>query len=140
MLTPIENALVYAPVPKGRQSVLPLDGRIRAVGSVDRRAVETLGGDREVVDATDCLAVPGFSDPHEHLIGGSEAKGFASQTAPVEVSELVPRDITTVVGCPGVDTTMKTVRPSNSPTLVELVWSATGRHLPAVPEPRVPST
>jgi len=109
MLTLIENAVLYAPVPKGRQSILLLDGRIGAVGSVDRRAVETLGVEHEVVDATDCLAVPGFIDPHEHLLGGSGEQGFASQTPAVELSELVPYGITTVVGCLGVDTTMKTL-------------------------------
>jgi len=109
MLTLIENAEVYAPVLKGRQSILLLDGRIGAVGPVDRRAVETLGVEHEVLDATDCLAVPGFIDPHEHLLGGSGEQGFASQTPPVELSELVPYGITTVVGCLGVDTTMKTL-------------------------------
>jgi len=109
MLTLIENALVYAPVPIGRQSILLLDGRIGAVGRVDRWAVESLGVEHEVIDAAGCLAVPGFIDPHEHLLGGSGEKGFASQTPPVELTEIVPFGITTVVGCLGVDTTMKTL-------------------------------
>jgi beta-aspartyl-dipeptidase (metallo-type) len=109
MLTLIENAEVYAPAPIGRQSVLLVNDRIGAVGRVDRRAVEALGVEHEVVDAAGCVAVPGFIDPHEHLLGGSGEKGFATQTPEIQLTEIVPYGITTVVGVLGVDTTMKTL-------------------------------
>jgi beta-aspartyl-dipeptidase (metallo-type) len=109
MLTLIENGDVYAPEPQGRTSVLLVDGRVGKVGDVDRRALESLGVDHEVVDATGCVVAPGLIDPHEHLLGGSGESGFSTQTPELWLSEIVTAGITTVVGCLGVDTTMKTL-------------------------------
>ena len=109
MLTLIENGHVYGPQPLGLHSVLLVDGRIGKVGEVDRRALERLGVEHEVVDAADCIVAPGIIDPHQHLLGGSGEKGFASQTPEIDLSEIVPWGITSVVGCLGVDTTMKTL-------------------------------
>jgi beta-aspartyl-dipeptidase (metallo-type) len=53
--------------------------------------------------------VPGFIDPHVHLIGGSGEKSYSTWTPEIFVSELVVAGVTTVVGCLGVDTTMKTM-------------------------------
>ena len=53
--------------------------------------------------------VPGFIDPHEHLLGGSGEEGWASQTPEIALSEIVAGGITTVVGCLGTDTTTKTM-------------------------------
>jgi beta-aspartyl-dipeptidase (metallo-type) len=109
MLTLIENGFVYAPEPRGVQSVLLAGDRIEKIGEVDRRAVEDAGLDLEVVDAGDCLVVPGLIDPHEHLLGGSGEEGFSSQTPEIFLREIATGGVTTVVGCLGVDTTTKTM-------------------------------
>lgn len=109
MLKLIENGEVYAPEPLGRTSVFLSDGKIAKVGEVDRGALERLGVEHEVIDATNCLVVPGFIDPHQHLLGGSGEQGFSSQTPEFFISEIVRWGITTVVGVLGVDTTMKTM-------------------------------
>jgi hypothetical protein len=105
----IENGEVYTPAPVGKQQVLLTDGKIGKVGEVDRRAVEAVGVEYEVIDATGCLVVPGFIDPHMHLLGGSGEEGFATQTPEFFIGEIVPYGITTAVGALGVDTTMKTM-------------------------------
>src|SRR5215510_1237264 len=109
MLTLIENGFVYAPEPRGIQSVLLAGDRIEKIGEVDRRALESAGLDLEVVDASDCFVTPGLIDPHEHLLGGSGEEGFSSQTPEIFLREIAIAGVTTVVGCLGVDTTTKTM-------------------------------
>jgi beta-aspartyl-dipeptidase (metallo-type) len=102
---------VLAPEPLGKKSVLLWDGRIAKIcdpGEIDRRALEALGLELEVVDAAGCSVTPGLVDPHEHLIGGSGEEGYASRSPEIQLSELVPNGITTVVGCLGLDATSRT--------------------------------
>jgi beta-aspartyl-dipeptidase (metallo-type) len=61
------------------------------------------------VDATGCIVVPGFIDPHQHLLGGSGEGSLALQTPELFLREIVRAGITSVVGTLGVDTTMKTI-------------------------------
>jgi beta-aspartyl-dipeptidase (metallo-type) len=109
MLTLIENGELYTPNEAGKNSILIAAGKILKIGAIDRRAIESLDIELDVIDATDCVVTPGFIDPHDHLLGGSGEKGFASQTPEIYPSELVQAGITTVVGLLGVDTTMKTM-------------------------------
>jgi beta-aspartyl-dipeptidase (metallo-type) len=109
MLTLIENAKIYAPEALGKGSVLLAEDFILKVGEIDRKAVSALGVELEVIDAANCLVTPGFIDPHQHLLGGSGESGFSTQTPEISASEIAGAGITTVVGCLGVDTTMKTL-------------------------------
>jgi beta-aspartyl-dipeptidase (metallo-type) len=105
----IENGELYAPERLGAASVLVANDRIEQIGDVDRRALDTLGVDYQLIDAAGCVITPGFVDVHEHLLGGSGEGGLALQTPMLLPSELVRAGITTVVGTLGVDTTMKTM-------------------------------
>jgi len=109
MLTLIEGGRVYTPDPVGVQSILLADGHVGKVGEVDRSALERLGAEYEVIDASGCIVVPGFIDPHTHLLGGSGETGYSTQTPEFFISEIIAFGITTVVGTLGVDTTMKTM-------------------------------
>src|SRR4051812_15682413 len=109
MLILIENGEVYASERCGPASVLLAGERVLKVGDVDRRALDRLADDYDVIDAPGCVVTPGLIDPHEHLLGGSGESGFSSQTPEIFLSEIVTAGITTVVGCLGVDTTMKTL-------------------------------
>jgi beta-aspartyl-dipeptidase (metallo-type) len=108
VLTLIVNGDVYAPEPLGRRPILLVGSRIARAGSVDRSACEALDVGFEVIDAEGCVVVPGLIDPHEHLLGGSGEQGFATQTPEITLEEILLGGITSVVGCLGVDTTMKT--------------------------------
>jgi beta-aspartyl-dipeptidase (metallo-type) len=105
----VEHGELYDPDPAGPQSLLIVGERILRVGAVDRRALDALGLDYDVVDAREAYVVPGFIDPHEHLLGGSGEGGLSLQTPMLFLSEIVRAGITTVVGVLGVDTTMKTI-------------------------------
>ncbi len=109
MLTLIENGEVYSPERLGRQSILLVDGKIGKIGEIDRRAVEAVGLDCEIIDASSCIVAPGLIDPHQHLLGGSGEEGFSTQTPEFFIGEIVRHGITTVVGVLGADTTMKTL-------------------------------
>src|SRR5688572_1466095 len=108
MFTLIENGEVYSPKPLGRQPVLLAHDKIVKIGGISPDAVKALGVEVETIDASGCYVTPGLIDPHQHLLGGSGEKGFASQTPEISASEIVSAGITTVVGCLGADTTMKT--------------------------------
>jgi beta-aspartyl-dipeptidase (metallo-type) len=109
MLLVVENGELYDPVPRGRKSVLIANDKIEKVGDVDRRALDALDVEYEVIDATDCIVAPGLIDPHEHLLGGSGEGSLALQSPEPFLREIVRAGITTVVGTLGVDTTMKTL-------------------------------
>lgn len=109
MLKLIENGEIFAPEPLGKNSVLISNDTILKVGKVSRKSVESLGVEMEIIDAKNCLVTPGFIDPHQHLLGGSGEDGFSSQTPEISATEIISAGITTVVGCLGVDTTMKTM-------------------------------
>jgi beta-aspartyl-dipeptidase (metallo-type) len=109
MFTLIENGELYGPEPLGPQAVLIVNDVIAKIGVVNRRAIEAIGVDVDVIDASGCVVTPGLIDPHEHLLGGSGENGFSTQTPEISLSEIVSCGITTVVGCLGVDTTMKTL-------------------------------
>jgi beta-aspartyl-dipeptidase (metallo-type) len=109
MLTLIKDGDVYDPRPLGRTSVLLVDGKIGRIGRIDQSTLEQSGLELQVIDAEGCLVTPGLIDPHEHLLGGSGEDGFSTQSPEIQLSEIVSAGITTVVGCLGVDTTMKTL-------------------------------
>lgn len=100
---------VYTPAPIGRADVLLCGMQCVKVGRVDQRALHALGCEVEVIDASGGIVVPGLIDSHEHLLGGSGERGYATQTPEIALSEIACAGITSVVGCLGVDTTMKTM-------------------------------
>lgn len=109
MLILIENGELYDPQPRGRASVLVANQQIEKVGEVDRRALDALGVEYQVIDAAGCIIAPGLLDPHQHLLGGSGEGSLALQSPMLFLHEIVPAGITSVVGTLGVDTTMKTI-------------------------------
>jgi beta-aspartyl-dipeptidase (metallo-type) len=107
VLTLIRNGVLHTPAPAGVQSVLLVGEHVARLGEVDEAALAALGLPFEVVDVRGHLVLPGFVDPHEHLIGAGGEKGFATRMSEVSLEQLLLAGITTVVGCLGTDGTTR---------------------------------
>src|SRR4051794_38378348 len=87
----IQNGEVYTPAHIGTQPILLAGGKIVKVGdigddeiaSLERLTTIKLG--LEVIDAQGCLVVPGFIDPHQHILGASGEEGFSSRSPEVQI-------------------------------------------------------
>lgn len=103
--TVIHGAEVYAPEPLGKREILLVDGKFAQISAqVDRAAVKKLKIPYQEIDATGCIVTPGLIDPHVHLLGSSGEEGFATQTPPIFLEEIIRAGLTSVVGTLGVNT------------------------------------
>lgn len=110
MFTLIENGEIYAPEYLGRGSLLLACGKIARVGGdgeIDREKLEATGLGCEVVDAAGCLVLPGFIDPHQHIIGAGGERGPASRMPEIAIEDILQAGMTTVVGILGTDSTTR---------------------------------
>lgn len=106
----IRQGDVLAPEARGKKDIFADDATILLLQDhIDQKALDRAGFEYEVVDADDCLVVPGLIDPHVHLLGSSGETGFASQTPPIMFPELVQAGVTTVVGTLGVNASTHTM-------------------------------
>jgi beta-aspartyl-dipeptidase (metallo-type) len=107
IFTLIEHAEVYGPEPLGGPSILIANDQIIKVGQVDARQLAALDISCEVIDGEGCVVVPGFIDPHQHIMGAGGEEGFTSRMPEIPLSHEINAGITTVVGLLGTDTTTR---------------------------------
>ena len=102
MVTIIRKANVYQPEAAGVKDILILGDRIAAV---EENLTAQFGGSVEVeeIQGEGLVAVPGFIDSHEHILGGGGEGGFHTRTPEASLGDLIRNGITTVVGCIGTD-------------------------------------
>ena len=104
MFTIIRGGEVFGPEPMGRVDILLAAGKIARVGGeTDRKKLEATGLGCEVVDAEGCLVLPGFIDPHQHILGAGGEAGPASRMPEIRIEDILRAGITTVVGILGTD-------------------------------------
>lgn len=101
MITVIKNGEVYAPNYLGKQDILLAGGKIEVIS--EEIDVEKLPFNVEVIDAEGKTVVPGFIDPHVHILGGGGEGGFRTRTPEIQLSDILYGGVTTVVGCLGTD-------------------------------------
>jgi beta-aspartyl-dipeptidase (metallo-type) len=108
MFTVIRGGEVYAPEPLGKADILLAGGKIARVGGeIDRKKLEATGLGCDVVDAEGCVVLPGFIDPHQHVLGAGGEAGPASRMPEIAVEEILRAGMTTVVGILGTDATTR---------------------------------
>jgi beta-aspartyl-dipeptidase (metallo-type) len=105
-------------------------GKVTKIGEIEQSALDSLGFQTETLDATDAFVVPGFIDPHEHLVGGDGEGGFSARTPVIQLPEIICHGITTVVGCLGTDnvtfhtnTLLAHVRALNEEGMTAYLWA-----------------
>lgn len=102
----LKNCDIYAPESLGIQDVLVIDSKIAKIA-----AKIELGNalEYEIIDVNGKKLVPGFIDPHVHMIGGGGEAGFYSRVPEIMLSGIISAGITTLIGLLGTDGTTRHV-------------------------------
>ena len=132
----IRNAYVFAPKELGATDVLMVDEKILAVGPNLSVSLPGLS----VIDASGFLLVPGFVDPHVHVLGGGGVGGPITRAPAITAGELIRAGITTVVGVLGADVMTRKlpdllakVRELNALGLSAWMYTSSFRYPPVTP-------
>jgi len=97
----IRGGAVLAPDPLGLKDVLVAGGRVEAVA--EPGAISVRGFAVEEVDARGLTVLPGFIDPHVHILGGGGEGGPATRAPEIRIEDIVRSGVTTLIGCLGTD-------------------------------------
>jgi len=97
----IRGGTLFAPEALGPKDLLVAGGRIEAV--TEPGAIQPGGFPVEVLDAQGLTVLPGFIDPHVHILGGGGEGGPATRAPEIRVEDIVRSGVTTLIGCLGTD-------------------------------------
>jgi len=97
----IRGGSVFSPTSAGKRDVLIAGGRIEAVA--DPGAIVCRGFETNVIEAEGKNVLPGFIDPHVHILGGGGEGGPTTRAPEIAVEDIVAAGVTTVLGCLGTD-------------------------------------
>jgi beta-aspartyl-dipeptidase (metallo-type) len=92
----VKGAEVFSPEQRGRISILIGGERILAMGELPDHT-------GELFNAEGTIALPGFIDPHVHLLGGGGEGGYKTRTPEAALSSCTTAGVTTVIGVLGTD-------------------------------------
>lgn len=101
----LQGGHIYTPEDISVQDVLFANDRI--VKIEPHLPARWHGNDLEVVNIEGKIVVPGFIDNHVHIAGGGGAGGPISRNSDIQLSQITPFGVTTVVGVLGYDCTTK---------------------------------
>ncbi len=98
--TLIRGGEIYAPDHVGARDILLVGEKIVLIKE-NVEVPRSLGV--SVIDASGCMVVPGFIDPHVHVLGGGGEGGPATRVPEISLTDLTLAGVTTVVGVLGTD-------------------------------------
>jgi beta-aspartyl-dipeptidase (metallo-type) len=97
----LRGGTLYAPENAGPKDVLVAGGRVEAVA--EPGTIAGRGFPVEDLDARGLAILPGFIDPHVHILGGGGEGGPATRAPEIRVEDIVRSGVTTLIGCLGTD-------------------------------------
>jgi beta-aspartyl-dipeptidase (metallo-type) len=105
LFTLLKNCDVYTPEHIGHNDILIIGDRIARIAP----RIDICSGvfQVEFIDVEGRKVVPGFIDPHVHMIGGGGEAGFYSRVPEIMLSGIISSGITTLVGVLGTDGTTR---------------------------------
>jgi beta-aspartyl-dipeptidase (metallo-type) len=101
MLILISGGEVFSPDYLGKKEILIAGGKIVAIEEMGK--IKITGLEIKEINAEGKKIIPGFIDPHVHIIGGGGEGGPATRAPEITLSQIVMNGVTTVVGCLGTD-------------------------------------
>ena len=95
---------IYSPEYDGIKDILIANDKIFLIErNITESAVNSLGKNIKIIDASKSIIIPGFIDQHVHINGAGGEGGPQYRTPPIQLSELVTAGITSVIGLLGTD-------------------------------------
>lgn len=97
----ISQVKVLSPEDQGVKDILIAGEKIAAIE--EPRKIKIEGLEVELIDGSGLVAMPGFIDPHVHILGGGGEGGPATRAPEIRVEDCASAGVTTVIGCLGTD-------------------------------------
>ena len=100
----IKGGEIYAPKYSGSKDVLIANDKILLIDEyIPERTAYTVNKNAKIIDASECIIIPGFIDQHVHINGAGGEGGPQYRTPPIQLSDLTKAGITSVIGLLGTD-------------------------------------
>lgn len=99
----ITEGEIYSPEYLGKRDILIANDKILLIKENISDDIQKMIGDARIINAENCIIIPGFIDQHVHVNGAGGEGGPQYRTPPIQLSELIRSGITSVVGLLGTD-------------------------------------
>jgi len=100
----LKKGEVYSPRYQGNKDIMIVNDKIVFIDrDISESAAHLLSKKMKIIDASNCLVIPGFIDQHIHINGAGGEGGPQYRTSPVQLSKLIKGGITSVIGLLGTD-------------------------------------
>lgn len=100
----IKGGEIYAPKYSGSKDMLIANDKILLIDEcIPEKTAYTLNKNAKIIDASECIIIPGFIDQHVHINGAGGEGGPQYRTPPIQLSDLTKAGITSVIGLLGTD-------------------------------------